>query len=138
MEQCWWFRDVFIIWCTEGQFMSHFIGNGSLHIRNEYFIFVCVIYRTCNKIGDSGACSLSSALEINSSLTLLDLRVTYPMSKMRFTLILFVRNNIGELGICSIQSALEVNSTVISIRLEECFFPIMWESFLFFQVNLCW
>ena len=79
---------------------------------------------TCNNIGDSGACSFSSALKINSTLTSFDLRV--PLIKWEkwhsFSFIDFVRNSIGESGMCSLSSGLEVNSTVTSVRLEECFY----------------
>ena len=56
--------------------MSHIIGNGNLFIRNVFYLHL-VFHWTYNNIGDSGACSLSSALKINSTLTSFDLRVSF-------------------------------------------------------------
>jgi len=68
---------MFIIVSIEGQFISHCVESGS-HLRFNYalltigFVFISI----GNDIGETGASSLSSALEVNSTLTSLDLRMS--------------------------------------------------------------
>ena len=68
---------MFIIVSIEGQFISHCVESGS-HLRFNYalltigFVFISI----GNDIGETGSSSLSSALEVNSTLTSLDLRMS--------------------------------------------------------------
>ena len=59
-------------------------------------------YILCRNIGHSGACSLAKALEVNKSITTIDLSY----------------NQIGDLGASSLAKALEVNNSVTAIDLS--------------------
>ena len=74
-------------------------------------------------IGDTEVCVLSSALKVNSSLTLLNLAfIKYSITLYPFMPALHsISNNIGDTGISSLSSALEVNSTLTSLDLRMCF-----------------
>ena len=89
------------------------------------FLFSLFFLRT--DIGDSEVCVLSSALKVNSSLTVLNLAFI----KHSITLSPFmpashsISNNIGNTGVSSLSSALEVNSTLTSLDLRMCFVWIL-------------
>ena len=68
---------MFIIVSIEGQFISHCVESGS-DLRFNYALLTIgfVLISIGNDIGETGASSLSSALEVNSTLTSLDLRMS--------------------------------------------------------------
>ena len=78
-----------------------------------------------NGIGESGVLSLSKALKINSSITLLSLEVSLIL---KYDLIVvksmpnFMENNIGDSGVLSLSKALKVNSFITLLNLEVSLF----------------
>ena len=69
LQRYWRFRSIFIIISTGGQFISHFIGNESVFYQMCKMTFIFIHFFVRNRIGGSGMCSLSSGLEVNSTIT---------------------------------------------------------------------
>ena len=70
-----------------------------------------------NKLGDTEIALISSALEVNSSLTRLDLDMVVKFGKTFFCFH-FTANKIGPAGASSISSMLKVNSTLTEINIR--------------------
>ena len=107
-----------------------------LILSNSFYLFFLK-----TDIGDTEVCVLSSALKVNSSLTLLNLAfIKYSITLSPFMSALHsINNNIGDTGICSLSSALEVNSTLTSLDLRMCFVWIVFSVlFCYFICLLFW
>ena len=67
----WKNRSVLFIWSIESQFVSYYFGFGL----SFYFCFKESFFHLYAEIGNRGTSYLSSALEVNSSITSLDLSI---------------------------------------------------------------
>ena len=69
LKQYWWFRSIFIIISAGDKFNSHFIWFESIFYQmNKCYLFSFIAF-VRNEISESGMSSLSSALEVNSTVT---------------------------------------------------------------------
>ena len=89
------------------------------------FFFFPAPFFIVNNIGDPGVSSLSSALKVNSSLTLLNLYSIDLFYLRNATLLCFcfvIMNSFGEKGASSLSEALKVNSSLTHLDIGETFF----------------
>ena len=87
-----------------------------------------LISSTANKIGDTGATSLSEALKSNTTLTVLNLKSEYKIEKTRKRhpstihsfpfLVTSTGNHIKDTGVTSLSEALKSNSTLVTLNLD--------------------
>ena len=85
--------------------------------------FILILHLNKNKIGELGASSLSKALEINSSLTLLYLEDRHYKHFVFILLFWWNENRIGDSGLSSLSEGLRVNSSLTELYLG---FSLFW------------
>ena len=107
---------------------------------NKWQLFLLINYLFYNQIGDSGVTSISDVLNVNSSLTWLNLRVICYNKWQLFLLIHYLFwNQFGDSGVTSISDALKVNSSLTFLDLNR-YWKIVFCQIVFIVMNpsQCW